>query len=123
MGEASAILGTFPLLRTLLTHFLPSTKAVCGTAQHGWWKGGHDPPSPGGLGGMHMILATLQECRELLILSVWLNQDLLNSKNLEFLNLDGGHLRHLLVKAAHSVGVDTKAPKGFKEVFPRDRAS
>lgn len=84
MGEASATLGTFSLLRTLLAHFLPSTKAVCGTAQHGWWKGDSDPPSPGGLGGMRMILATFQECRELLTLSVWLNQDLLNSKNLEF---------------------------------------
>lgn len=72
---------------------------------------------------MHMILATFQECKELLTLSVWLNQDLLNSKNLEFLNLDGGHLRHLLVKAAHSIVVDTKAPKGFKEAFHRDRAS
>lgn len=86
MGEASATPGTFPLLRALLAHFLPSTKAVCGTAQHAWREGGGDPLSPGGLGGMHVILATFQECREHSTLSVWLNQDLLNSKNLEFRN-------------------------------------
>lgn len=116
MGEASATPGTFSLLRALLAHFLPSTKAVCGTAQHGWRKGGGDPPSPGGLGGMHVILATFQECRERSTLSVWLNQDLLNSKNLEFRNLDGGHLRHFLVKAAHSIRVDTRPQKGSRKL-------
>ena len=72
--------------------------------------------SPGGLGGLHVILATFQECRELWTLSVWLNQDLLNSKNLEFQNLDGGHLRHFLVKAAHSIGVDTRPQKGSRKL-------
>ena len=71
------------------------------------WGAGRDAPDLGNFPRMQRTLNFLS---------------LVESRSVKFKDLEF-RWRALEASPAHSIGVDTKVPKGFKEAFPRGRAS